>query len=301
MNSVKQMEKKTELLIGSHVRMIAPGYFEGAVQELLSYGANAGMLYTGAPQNSVRIPLERMRIAEGKALLQDHQIPLTNIVVHAPYIINPGSVDEQKRDFAVSFLDEELKRAAALGVRDVVLHPGSYTTADPETGIRNVIATLNRLSIPEGIVIALETMAGSGSQLGRTLEELAMILGGLNDPTHFAVCLDTCHMFAAGYDVSDADSLLGQFDHVLGLKLLHVIHLNDSKEPFGSHKDRHANLGRGMIGFEALNAIAHHPLTASVVKILETPYIDGKPPYREEIAAIRAAELKRPDQGINAE
>ncbi|MCI6753710.1 MAG: deoxyribonuclease IV [Lachnospiraceae bacterium] len=281
------MERKTDLLIGSHVRMTAPGYFEGAVQELLSYDANAGMLYTGAPQNSVRVPMERMRIEEGKELLRAHQIPLKNIVVHAPYIINPGSLDPEKRDFAVSFLSEEMKRAAALGVRDVVLHPGSYTTGDPETGIRNVIGTLNRLEIPEGIVIALETMAGSGSQIGRTLEELAGILDGVKAPEHFAVCLDTCHMFAAGYDVSDADRLLAGFDHVLGLKLLHVIHLNDSKEPFNSHKDRHANLGRGMIGFAALNAIAHHPLTSSVVKILETPYIDGKPPYREEIAEIR--------------
>ena len=130
------MERKTDLLIGSHVRMTAPGYFEGAVQELLSYDANAGMLYTGAPQNSVRVPMERMRIEEGKELLRAHQIPLKNIVVHAPYIINPGSLDAEKRDFAVSFLSEEMKRAAALGVRDVVLHPGSYTTGDPETGIR---------------------------------------------------------------------------------------------------------------------------------------------------------------------
>ncbi len=285
------MERKTELLIGSHVRMAAPDYFEGAVQELLSYDANAGMLYTGAPQNTVRIPLEKMRINEGEELLRTHQIPSKNIVVHAPYIINPGSVDPEKRDFAVSFLNEELKRSAALGVRDVVLHPGAYTTADPATGIRNVVETMNRLEIPDGIVIALETMAGAGSQIGRTLEELAGILEGVKEKEHFAVCLDTCHMFAAGYDVSDADALLAQFDHVLGLNLLHVIHLNDSKEPFHSHKDRHANLGKGMIGFDALNAIAHHPLTSSVVKILETPYIDGKPPYKEEIAEIRRGSL----------
>lgn len=278
-----------ELLIGSHVRMTAPLYFEGAVREMLSYRANALMLYTGAPQNTVRVPLAHMRIEEGKRLLKAHHISLERVIVHAPYLINPANVIKPEvGEFAVSFLSQELERAMAIGATYVVLHPGSFTKATREEGIQAIVRRLNALpSFSKRIVICLETMAGKGSEIGRTFEELAEILQALKYPEQFGVCLDTCHVHDAGYDVQDYDRLLDVFDQVIGLQRLHVIHLNDSHHERGAHKDRHANIGEGKIGFEALYKIAHHPRTAHIVKILETPYRDGRPPYKEEIALLR--------------
>lgn len=282
-------DKREELLIGSHVRMAAPLYFEGAVQETLSYQANALMLYTGAPQNTVRVPLTRMRIEEGKALLKAHHIPLERVIVHAPYLINLANVHKPEAgEFALAFLIRELERAMAIGARYVVLHPGSYTTATRQEGIKAVIQRLNALPpFSRRMVICLETMAGKGSELGRSFEELAAILQEVKPAVNFGVCLDTCHVHDAGYDVHKADQLLDLFDHIIGLRRLHVIHLNDSQNERGAHKDRHANIGEGKIGLEALYKIAHHPKTAHIVKILETPYRNGKPPYREEIALLR--------------
>ncbi len=281
------------MIIGSHVQMKAPDFVEGSVKEAVSYGANALMLYTGAPQNTRRRQLSEMHIVEAAELMKKHQIPAEHMIIHAPYLINPAnSVKPEVAELAHDFLASEIERTHAIGAKYIVLHPGSYTSTDLETGIRTIISCLNSLTIPEGIVICLETMAGKGSEVGFRFEHLAEIISGMRQPEHFGVCLDTCHIHDAGYDVSDFDGVLDEFDKVIGLDRLHVIHLNDSKNERGARKDRHANLGQGMIGFDTLCMIAHHPRTAHIPKILETPYIGGEPPYKEEIAMLKEKKFK---------
>ncbi len=276
------------MIIGSHVQMKADQYLEGAVLEALSYGANALMLYTGAPQNTRRVDINKMHITGAHELLKTHDIPLDRMIVHAPYIINPAnSVKPEVGELAVSFLEQEAIRTKAIGAKYMVLHPGSYTTTDLQTGISTTIEHLNETQIPDDIVICLETMAGKGSEIGYQFEQLEQILSNLKQKDNYGICLDTCHISDAGYDVSDFDSVLDEFDHVIGLKHLHVIHLNDSKNPRGARKDRHENIGKGTIGLETLKAIAHNPRISHIPKILETPYIDGKPPYKEEIQLLQ--------------
>ena len=277
------------MIIGSHVRMISPLFVEGSVREALDYGANALMLYTGAPQNTVRRPVESLHTEQAAALLKENGISREHVIIHAPYLINPAnSVKPEVSELAASFLTSEAIKTSKIGAKYIVLHPGSYTVTDPETGIRTTAALLNGLrEIPDDIVICLETMAGKGSEIGRTFEELAQILEKLDRPERFAVCLDTCHIHDAGYDMNDFDGVLDAFDRVIGLERLKVIHLNDSKNDRGSHKDRHANIGRGKIGFEALWKAAVNPRTAAIPKILETPFVGGKPPYKAEIAMLR--------------
>lgn len=276
------------MIIGSHVQMKAPKYLLGAVEETLSYGANALMLYTGAPQNTKRVEIEKMHVQEAQQLLLAHDIPLDRIIVHAPYIINPAnSVKQEVGELAVQFLQQEAIRTKAIGAKYMVLHPGSFTTTDLQTGIQTTVAHLNETHIPEGVVVCLETMAGKGSEIGFAFEQIATILESVQQKENYGVCLDTCHIHDAGYDVSDFDKILDAFDAIIGLQHLHVIHLNDSKNVKGARKDRHANIGKGEIGFEALYAIAHNTRIASIPKILETPYIDGKPPYKEEIELLR--------------
>ncbi len=278
------------MIIGSHVGLKAPDYFPGTIREALSYKANAFMFYTGAPQNTRRTALDQLKIEEGKTLLKESGIAPENVIVHAPYIINPANrTDPGTTEFAVGFLQREVERTAAFGARYLVLHPGAFTTTDPETGIANTAATLNELGDFGGdVIICLETMAGKGTEIGRTFEELAGILERLDHPGHYGICLDTCHIHDAGYDTVDFDGVLDEFGRVLGEDLLKVIHLNDSKNARGSHKDRHANIGRGMIGFDTLYSIAHNPRTAHIAKILETPYINKKPPYAVEIEMLKS-------------
>lgn len=275
--------------IGSHVQMKAPDFLEGSVREALSYGANALMLYTGAPQNTRRRPVEDLHIKEAQALMRDNGIRQEDMIVHAPYIINPAnSTKEYVAELAREFLQSEVDRVQAIGATYMVLHPGAFTDSTLEDGIATVISQLNGIDFKDSrVVICLETMAGKGTEVGRTFEELEAILQGVRQKEHFGVCLDTCHIHDAGYALADFDSILDTFDHILGLSSLHVIHLNDSKNVQGSHKDRHANIGGGEIGFDILNHIAHNPRTENIVKILETPYIDKKPPYRQEIAMLK--------------
>jgi deoxyribonuclease-4 len=189
---------------------------------------------------------------------------------------------------AVSFLQQEVERTHEIGARYLVLHPGSYTTTDLETGIHTIVDQLNQVHVPEDVVITLETMAGKGSEVGTTFEQLETILSQLKQKEQYGVCLDTCHINDAGYDLHDFDGILDEFDHVIGLDRLHVIHLNDSKNEKGAHKDRHANLGQGTIGYEILHGIAVNPRVESVAKILETPYINEKPPYGIEIDMLKS-------------
>lgn len=282
------------MLIGSHVSMSGKKMLLGAAEEAASYQANTFMIYTGAPQNTRRKPIEEMNIAAGEAYMAEHD--LHDIVVHAPYIINLGNtIKPENFGFAVEFLREEIRRSEALGAKQIVLHPGAHVGAGAEAGIQQIIKGLNEvLHKDQTAQIALETMAGKGTEVGRTFEELAQIIDGVTLNEKLSVTFDTCHTNDAGYNVKeDFDGVLSEFDRVIGLDRLKVIHLNDSKNPMGSHKDRHANIGFGTIGFEALNAIAHHEKLAGLPKILETPYVgedkkNKKAPYGFEIAMLRA-------------
>lgn len=283
------------LLIGSHVGMSGKEMFLGSVKEALSYNANTFMVYTGAPQNTRRKELSELRIPEAKALMEGNGIG--QFIVHAPYIINlANSVNPSTFELAVEFLEKEIARSAGMGSRILVLHPGSHVGEGNETGIRKITEGLNKiLTADTPISIALETMAGKGSEIGSRFEELAEIYEKTVHSEKLKVCIDTCHMHDAGYDVThDFDGILTAFDKLLGISQIAAVHLNDSKNPQGARKDRHANLGDGCIGFEALSYVAHHPALADVPKILETPYIpltdnpDKKvPPYKEEIARLR--------------
>lgn len=274
-----------KLLIGSHVSMNGKEMMLGSVKEALSYHSTTFMFYTGAPQNTSRKPIENLRIDEAKELMEENGIDINNVVVHAPYIINlANTIKPETFELAVNFLKQEIQRCEAIGVTRLVLHPGSHVKAGDEAGLNQVIQGLN--SVLDGhqkVKIALETMAGKGSEVGRDFDQLRYIIENVEHSELLGVCLDTCHLHDAGYDLTKFDDLLKEFDEKIGLDRLLVVHVNDSKNPIGAHKDRHENLGHGYIGFETLNKIVHHPMLCDIPKILETPYIDGKAPYKEEI------------------
>lgn len=253
------------------------------------------MVYTGAPQNTRRKPIEDLNIEAALTHMAAHDIE--EIVVHAPYIINLGNTTKPETfELAVSFLTQELKRAEALQVaRHVVLHPGAHVGAGEDIGLARIIEGLNEvLTGDEQVKIALETMAGKGSELGKTFEELATIIDGVTHNDRLSVCFDTCHVHDAGYDlVGDLDGVIEEFDRIVGLDRLGVIHVNDSKNVRGARKDRHENIGYGEIGFDTLNRIIHHEAFAHLPKILETPYIPVSEktkvaPYKQEIEMFRA-------------
>ena len=280
-----------DIIIGSHVNMSGTELLVGSVKSALSFNANTFMFYTGAPQNTIRKPVESLRVEEAKKLMEENGIDVKNLVVHAPYIINLGNLkDESTFDLAKSVLKDELYRTNYIGVKYLVLHPGAHLNFGEEAGLNRIVEGLNTVLENDNsdVTILLETMSGKGSELGKTFEELKYIIDHVSKKERLGVCLDTCHVFDAGYDiVNDLDGVLKHFDEVIGLDLLKVIHVNDSKNVFASHKDRHANLGDGNIGFETLAKVVWHPLLEDKIKILETPYIEDKPPYKEEIARLR--------------
>lgn len=275
--------------IGSHVGLKAPDYLLGSVDEALSYGSNALMIYTGAPQNTRRKNVEELMIQEGLQRMKDKNIAIENLIVHAPYIINlANTVKEETFELATSFLSKEIKRVQAMSGNVVVLHPGAHVNAGVEAGLNQAIKGLNMvLDNERNVSIALETMAGKGSEIGRTFEEVAYLIDGVNNKECISVCLDTCHIHDAGYDLNDFDHILDEFDRIIGLQYLSVVHVNDSKNIRGASKDRHENIGYGEIGFDILHGIIKHPRLSHLVKILETPYVDGLPPYKQEIEMIK--------------
>ncbi|KRN98327.1 endonuclease IV [Levilactobacillus paucivorans] len=285
----------SEFLIGSHVSMKGKPMFLGSAQEAAQYGENVFMIYTGAPQNTRRKPIEELNIAAGQAFMADHD--QRAVVIHAPYVVNLGNtVKPQNYGFAVEFLTAEIKRAAALGATQIVLHPGAHVGAGPEAAIAQIAKGLDEIlaAADEPVQIALETMAGKGTEVGRSFEELAAIMDATSANDRLSVCFDTCHTSDAGYDIAtDFDGVLNEFDHVIGVDRLKVIHLNDSKNPQGSHKDRHTNIGLGTLGFDVLNSIAHHPQLTTVPKIMETPVVGpdrkhGVNPHGYEVAMLKA-------------
>ncbi|MFB6465789.1 deoxyribonuclease IV [Cytobacillus sp. Hz8] len=281
------------LKIGSHVSMSGKKMLLAASEEAISYGANTFMIYTGAPQNTRRKKIEDLNIEAGRKYMEENGIE--EIVVHAPYIINIGNTTNPATfELGVNFLRSEIERTEAIGAKQIVLHPGAHVGAGSEEGIKKIVEGLNEvLTGEEKVQIALETMAGKGSECGRSFEELAMIIDGVHFNDKLSVCFDTCHTHDAGYHVvDDFDGVLNQFDKIIGLDRLKVLHINDSKNVVGARKDRHENIGFGHIGFEALNYIVHHPQLEDIPKILETPFIgedknNKKAPYKHEIEMLR--------------
>lgn len=224
------------------------------------------------------------------------------IVVHAPYIINLGSYKEDTFELAVNFLQEEIRRTDYIGVRNIVLHPGAYTDKDAEYGIARIAEGLNEVlagTSGTNVNIALETMAGKGTEIGRSFEEIAAIIDKVQSNERLTVCMDTCHMHDAGYDlIHDLDGVLEQFDRIVGLDRVAVVHINDSKNPRGSGKDRHAPIGAGMLGQAAISNIVNHEALKGRPFILETPWIGKedkteRPMYEVEIALLRGEVKKR--------
>ena len=275
-----------DLIIGSHVGFKKEEQLVGSVKESISYGSTTFMFYTGAPQNTARIPIDNSKTLEALCLMKKNNIDIKNVVVHAPYIINPAN--DTNFDFNVRFLSEEISRVEKLGVENLVLHPGSHVGLGVEVGIKNIIDTLNAaLKKNTKVIVCLETMAGKGSELGKTFEEIKSIIDGVQLKEKLGVCMDTCHLNDAGYELNNFDKILEDFDKVVGLNYLKVIHINDSKNELGSHKDRHENIGFGCIGFDKLIKIIYNDKLKGIPKILETPYVEEMPPYKFEIDMIR--------------
>lgn len=276
------------LLIGSHVKFKKDTQVLGSLEEALGYGATTFMFYTGAPQNTMRSPINKDLTLKARELMNKNNIDYSKVIVHAPYIINlANNKDESKFIFSVNFLKEELKRCEELGIKYIVLHPGSHIGLGIDIGIKNIITGLNMILEDTNVTILLETMAGKGSEIGSNFKEIKKIITGVKKKNNIGVCMDTCHMNDAGYDVSEFDKLLDYFDEIVGLNYLHCIHINDSKNPKDSHKDRHENIGFGTIGFNSLINIIYNNRIKDIPKILETPYVLEYPPYKYEIEMIK--------------
>ena len=277
--------------IGSHVSLSGKKMLLGSVEESLENGANCLMVYTGAPQNTKRRPIDEFRVDEAKELLAKNNISMDDVIIHAPYIINLANTTKPEVfELAVDFLRQEIKRVEEIGAKYIVLHPGAHVGAGEEAGLDQIIKGLDMvLTKDQTPIICLETMAGKGSELGTSFEQLAYIINNVKLPDKLGVCLDTCHINDAGYDETDFDKILDEFDKIIGLDKLKVIHVNDSKNPIASHKDRHANIGYGTIGFDKLIKIIYNPRIKDLCKILETPFVNDRKdsPYRQEIAMIK--------------
>ena len=282
------------LIIGAHVSFKNDKQLLGCVQEALSYKANTFMFYTGAPQNTNRLGIKDELTLEAYKLMKENNIDLNNVIVHAPYIVNLAN--SKNFDFSVSFLINEVERCSLLGINKMVLHPGSAVEGNRDIAINNIIKGLNLiLDNYYNVTICLETMAGKGNEIGKTFEEINRIIEGVKFKDKIGVCLDTCHINDAGYDISNFDKVLDEFDSIIGLDKLKCIHVNDSKNDVASHKDRHENIGYGYLGFDNLINIIYNKKMENIPKILETPYVtktdDSKeriyPPYLFEIEMIR--------------
>ena len=277
------------LIIGSHVSFNKDKQLLGSLEEALSYGANTFMFYTGAPQNTKRYELNSKLTEKAYQKMLLNNIDIDNIIVHAPYIINlANNRENNKYDFSINFLKEEVKRCQKLKIKYLVLHPGSHVGLGIEEGIKNIIYALNQvLNDDNNVTILLETMSGKGTEIGSNFLEIKKILNGINNKKHIGVCLDTCHIHDSGYDLNNFDKVLMEFENIIGLSYLKCLHINDSKNIKGAKKDRHENIGYGQIGFSNLLKVIYHEKLKNIPKILETPYIADKAPYKEEIEMIR--------------
>lgn len=284
--------------LGCHVGNSGDAMLVGSVTEALSYGANCFMVYLGAPQNSYRKPLLALRIDEMNSIIKENNIKPEDIVIHAPYIVNLAQSDEEKRKFAVDFISQEIKTTHEIGAKYIVLHPGAHVKMGEELGLELIIKSLKEIleqTKNTNVAIALETMAGKGTELCYKFEHLKQIIDEIKSD-RLVVCFDTCHTNDAGYDiVNNYEDVLAEFDKLIGLEKIKVLHLNDSKNVIGARKDRHENFGFGTIGFSALMKFVMDERFKDVPKILESPYVktDKKdlPPYKYEIAMIKSGKF----------
>lgn len=284
--------------LGSHVSMSGKKMLLGSSEDAASYGANTFMIYTGAPQNTRRRPIEELNIEAGQSHMKEHG--MSDIIVHAPYIINIANTTKPATfELGVEFLTSEIERTESLGAKQIVLHPGAHVGAGVEKGTARIIEGLNEvLQKDQTVNIALETMAGKGTEIGKSFDEIAKIIDGVTHNENLSVCLDTCHIHDAGYNVKeDFDGVLNEFDKIIGIDRLKVIHINDSKNKMGARKDRHENIGFGFIGFDALHYVVYHDQLKDIPKILETPYVgldkkNKKAPYKFEIEMIKEGIFK---------
>jgi deoxyribonuclease-4 len=275
------------MILGCHVNFNNEQLL-GSTKQAISYGANAFMFYTGAPQNTVRKELDSNLTNSAKKLMEENNINIANVICHAPYIINlANNISEEKWQFSICFLKQELNRCQELGIKYIVVHPGSAVGLEVHEALKNISDALNFIITDDGPTILLETMAGKGTECGRNLSEIKEIINNVKS-SNIGVCLDTCHLNDAGYEIGDFDALLNEFDNEIGLDKIHCIHINDSKNILGSHKDRHENIGIGTIGFDKLSYVVNHEKLKDVPKILETPYVEKLyPPYKFEIEMLR--------------
>lgn len=276
------------LLLGSHVGFNKNDQLLGSLNEALSYGANTFMFYTGAPQNTRRYPIEDGLTLEAMQIMKEEGIDYSKVVVHAPYIVNlANDGDPEKYQFSVNFLQEEIERCKLLGITKLVLHPGSHVGLGMDRAISNIANAINMIS-NDSVVILLETMAGKGTEVGSKLEEIKQIIDLVDNKELVGVCLDSCHLSDAGYDISDFDKFLDLFDEIIGIDKIGCVHVNDSKNENGAHKDRHENFGYGHVGFDLLMSVIYNERLENIPKILETPYVDREyPPYKYEIEMIK--------------
>ena len=280
------------LYIGSHVKYNKEGLL-GSVKEACMYGANAFMFYTGAPQNTIRSEINPLIVKEAHELMRENNISFENMIVHAPYIVNlANNADESKYVFSQNFLRQELDRVNILGAKYIVLHPGSAVKHDKLTAINNIINALNNiLKEDDNVMILLETMAGKGTEIGSKMDEIVSIINGVKLKNKVGVCLDTCHLNDSGIDINSFDEYLDTFDKYIGLDKVKCIHVNDSKNAIGTHKDRHENIGFGTIGFNTLISVIYNERLKDIPKILETPYVEDCAPYKYEIEMIKKREF----------
>lgn len=274
------------LKIGSHVSFRKDTQLLGSLEEALSYGSTTFMFYTGAPQNTNRIPLNNNLTKEAHEKMKENGIDVNDVIIHAPYIINLANSDPNKYTFSIEFLKQECKRCEQLGINKLVLHPGSHVGLGEEAGLNNIITALNQILPTTTTTILLETMAGKGTELGKTLEQIQTIVNGVKY-NNIGICLDTCHLSDAGYDMDNFDAFLKEMEKMKLLDLVGCIHINDSKNPRASHKDRHENIGFGYLGFDTLIKIIYNEKLKNISKILETPYVGEYPPYKYEIEMIK--------------
>lgn len=271
------------LTIGAHMS-VAKG-LDKAAEDVVKMEANTMQFFSRNPRGSSFKIYSDKELADFQRIRREHHFgPL---LAHAPYTLNLASAQEKVYDFACMVIREDIARMDALGIEYLVFHPGSHTGIGTEAGIQNIIKGLNQaITGEEKITVLLETMSGKGSEIGVTFEELKAIRDGVKYPERIGVCLDTCHVFSAGYDiVNNLDGVLDEFDYILGLDLLKAIHMNDSMMSFGAHKDRHATIGDGEIGLEALLNVMRYPKFKEIPIYLETPLDDEG--HKEEIAMIK--------------
>ncbi len=281
------------MIIGSHVSFDSKEQLLKSVKECISYNANTFMFYTGAPQNTKRCSINDELTYLALNMMRENGIMLDKVVSHAPYIVNlANDNDPEKYDFSIKFIRQEVERLEELNIKYLVLHPGSSVGIERDKALSNISYALNKiLSIDTNVMILLETMAGKGTECGININEIKTIIDGVDKKDNIGVCLDTCHLNDSGIDISKFDLYLDEFDKVIGIDKIKCVHVNDSKNDIGSHKDRHENIGYGTIGFNNLMNVIYNSRLSDIPKILETPYVGENkefPPYKFEIEMIKS-------------